>query len=120
MKPFLKLLFLSFFFLNGCATLYTPNITTVNSTSTNVVLSKANFKVLKFISETHRSTTIFGFGAKNAAVASARAKMFSKAKMQGSQAIINEHVEIKFSVTYALFIVIYNVTVSGTLIEFTE
>ena len=76
--------------------------------------------VLKFISETHRSTTIFGFGAKAAAVASARAKMFAKAKMQGSQAIINEHVEIKLTVTYALFIVIYNVTVSGTLIEFTE
>ncbi len=46
--------------------------------------------------------------------------MFAKAKMQGSQAIINEHVEIKLTVTYALFIVIYNVTVSGTLIEFTE
>jgi hypothetical protein len=93
----------------------------VNNHSTEVVLSKNNFKVLESVQGESQATYIFGIGglSKNAMVSTARANMLSKANIVGgSKAIINETVEIKHSLFP--FVRKYKVTVSGHVVEFTQ
>jgi hypothetical protein len=119
MKTLLPFLILSFY-LTGCATTWYPNIATLNQSISEVILSKANFKVVKFLSESHETTLFLGFGSRKTLVSQVRAKMFANAKMKGAQAIINEHVEFKTQIILPPLIFKIETTVSGTLIEFTE
>jgi hypothetical protein len=119
MKTLFPLLILSFY-LSGCATLWAPNITTMNQSVSEVILSKANFKVVKFISESYETKLFLGLGSKRTLVSQVRAKMFANAKMKGAQAIINEHVEFKMQYILPPLIFRLETTVSGTLIEFIE
>lgn len=119
MKTLFPFLILSFY-LTGCATLWAPNITTMNQSVSEVILSKANFKVVKFISESHETKLFLGMGSKRTLVSQVRAKMFANAKMKGAQAIINEHVEFKVQYILPPLFFRLETTVSGTLIEFIE
>ncbi len=93
----------------------------INNHTTEVVLSKNNFKVLESVQGESQATYILGIGglSKNALVSAARANMLSKANIVGgSKAIINETVEIKHSIFP--FYRKYKVTVSGHVVEFTQ
>ena len=78
MKTLFPFLILSFY-LSGCATLWSPNITTMNQSVSEVILSKANFKVVKFISESYETKLFLGLGSKRTLVSQVRAKMFANA-----------------------------------------
>ncbi len=85
--------------LTSCAGHYglTSN---VNNHSTEVVLSKKNFKVIKSVSGEASVMYVLGIGglSKKALIAEARAEMLKSAELEGSaKAIINETVEIKGS-----------------------
>ena len=89
--------------------------------TTEVVLSKKNFKVLESVQGEAQALYVFGIGglSKKALIAEAKANMLAKAnRVGGSKAIINETVEIK----HTLFPIVrlYTVTVSGHIVEFTE
>ena len=106
--------------LTSCAGHYglTSNL---NNHSTEVVLTKKNFKVIKSVSGTASVTYVLGFGglSKNALIAEARTMMLKDAELEGnSRAIINETVEIKGS--SFPFVGQKLVTVSAQVIEFTE
>nr|WP_321222408.1 DUF6567 family protein [uncultured Psychroserpens sp.] len=92
-----------------------------NQNTTEVVLTKNNFKVVKIVKGEAEATYIFGIGglAKNGLVAEAKAKMLETAGMEGaSRTIVNEVVEVKTS--GFLFISKYKVIVSAQIIEFTN
>lgn len=92
-----------------------------NAHNTEVQLNRKNFKVIKTLSASSTATYILGIGGidKRALIANARAEMIKNAEMEGAaKAIINETVEIH--VSNLIVIAKYTVTVSGTVIEFTE
>ncbi len=93
-----------------------------NSHTTEVVLSKKNFKVVAQVKGEATATYIFGIGglSKNGLIEEAKADMLSKANILGdSKAIVNETVEVKR--TFILpFCIKQKVIVSGHVIEFTE
>jgi len=92
-----------------------------NQNTTEVVLTKKNFKVVKMVKGEAEATYIFGIGglAKNGLVAEAKSKMLSDAGMDGTaRTVINEVVEVKTS--GFLFVSKYKVIVSAQIIEFTE
>jgi PBP1b-binding outer membrane lipoprotein LpoB len=108
------------FLFSSCA-VHNPLTTNSNNNTTEVVLSKKNFKVIESVQGEAQAMYVFGIGglSKKAMVAEARANMLSKSNIVGgSKAIINETVEIKHS----LFPIVrlYKVTVSGHIVEFTE
>lgn len=92
-----------------------------NVHTTEVVLSKKNFKVIARVKGHSQATYVFGIGGltSKALIDEARANMFSNIDLVGdSKAVINETVEVKSS--FILFVLIKNVTVSAHVIEFTE
>jgi hypothetical protein len=105
-------------FFTSCAAHYgLPQNYTQNTTE--VVLTKNNFKVVKIVKGEAAATYIFGIGglAKNGLVAEAKAKMLESAGMEGaSRTVVNEIVEVKSS--GFLFVNKYKVIVSGQIIEF--
>jgi PBP1b-binding outer membrane lipoprotein LpoB len=107
-------------FLTSCASHYgLPK--NYNQNTTEVVLTKKNFKIVKIVKGEAEATYIFGIGglAKNGLVAEAKAKMLETAGMEGNpRTIINEVVEVKTS--GFLFINKYKVIVSALIVEFTE
>ena len=118
-KIFFILIGITFLF-SSCA-VHNGLTTNLNNHTTEVVLSKKNFKVIESVQGEAQAMYVFGIGglSKKAMIAEARANMLSKANMVGgSKAIINETVEIKHS----LFPIVrlYKVTVSGHIVEFTE
>ena len=93
----------------------------INNHSTEVVLSKKNFKVINSVSGDASVTYIFGIGglSKKALITEAKAEMLKNANLEGgAKAIINETVEIKGS-SFPFF-GRKLVTVSAQVIEFTE
>ena len=120
MKKLIFLLIGITFLFSSCA--YHDGLTTnSNHHTTQVLLSKKNFKVLARVDGEAQATYVFGIGglSKKALIAEAKANMLSKANIVGgSKAIINETVEIKRSAFP--FVGLVNVTVSGHIIEFTE
>jgi outer membrane lipopolysaccharide assembly protein LptE/RlpB len=93
----------------------------VNNHSTEVVLSKKNFKVIAAVQGEAKAMYVFGLGAltKKAMIAEARANMLAKANIVGgAKAIINETVEVKNS--FFPIVRFYEVIVSGHVVEFTE
>jgi len=106
--------------LTSCAGHYglTSNL---NNHSTEVVLSKNNYKVLKSVTGDASVTYIFGIGglSKKALIAEARSEMLQDANLEGSaRAIINETVEIKG--TSFPFFGKKTVTISAQVIEFMD
>jgi len=118
-KIFFILIGITFLF-SSCG-IHSGLTTNSNNHTTEVVLSKKNFKVIESVQGESEALYVFGIGgiSKKAMIAEARANMFKKANIVGSsKAIINETFEIK----YSLFLLVgkYKVTVTGHIIEFTE
>lgn len=106
--------------LSSCA-IHNGLTSNLNNHTTEVVLSKKNFKVVEAVKGEAQAMYIFGIGglSKKAMIAEARANMLSNANIVGSsKAIINETVEIKHSLFP--FVRLNKVTVSGHIVEFTE
>ena len=120
MKRISILLIVMSLFLTSCASHYgLPK--NYNQNTTEVVLTKKNFKVVKIVKGEAEATYIFGIGglAKNGLVAEAKAEMLKSAGMEGaSRTIVNEVVEVKTS--GFLFVNKYKVIVSAQIIEFLE
>ena len=92
-----------------------------NQNSTEVVLDKNNFKVVKFVKGDAKATYVFGIGglSRQGLIAEAKSKMLQGAGLEGSsRTIINETVEVKK--TGIIIVSKYEVIVSGLVIEFTE
>ncbi|SFJ32701.1 DUF6567 family protein [Olleya namhaensis] len=120
MKKMTFLLLVMTLFLSSCATHYgLPK--NYNQNTTEVVLTKKNFKVVQIVKGEAQATYIFGIGglAKNGLIAEAKAKMLKSAGMEGAaRTVVNEIVEVKTS--GFLFVNKYKVIVSGQIVEFTE
>ena len=120
MKKIFTLVILASLFLTSCASHYgLPK--NYNQNTTEVVLTKKNFKVVERVKGEAQATYIFGIGglAKNGLVAEAKANMLRSAEMEGaSRTVINEVVEVKTSGFF--FVSKYKVIVSAQIIEFTE
>ena len=120
MKKISVLLIVMSLFLTSCASHFgVPK--NFNHNTTEVVLTKNNFKVVKLVKGEAAATYIFGIGgmAKNGLIAEAKVNMLSSAGMEGaSRTVINETVEIKTS--GFLFVNKYKVIVSGQIVEFVE
>lgn len=120
MKKLTILLIGTIFVFSSCA-VHNGLTTNQNNHTTEVVLSKKNFKVTESVQGESQAMYVFGIGglSKKAMVSEARANMLSKANIVGSsKAIINETVEIKYS--FFPIVRLYKVTVSGHIVEFTE
>jgi len=105
---------------SSCA-LHSGLTTNYNNHSTEVVLSKKNFKIIENVKGESQAMYVFGIGGhkKNAMINEARTNMLINANIIGSpKAIIYETVETKKS----LFPIVrlYKVIVSGYIVEFTE
>lgn len=120
MKKMYALLALIVLLCTSCASHYgLPK--NFNQNTTEVILTKKNFKVVQLVKGEAEATYIFGIGglAKNGLVAEAKSKMLSSAGMEGaSRTIVNEVVEVKTS--GFLFVNKFKVIVSAQIIEFTE
>lgn len=92
-----------------------------NVTQTNVELSKKNYRVVGTVEGTAKISRVFGIGglSQRAIRENAYNQMVKKAKLTGSQAIINTTTEMK---TRGLppFYMRSVVTTYGQVIEFTE
>lgn len=99
MKKTAILLILVALFMTSCASHYgIPK--NHNQNTTEVVLTKKNFKVVEIVKGEAEAKYVLGFGglAKNGLVAEAKANMLKSASVEGSsRAVINEVVEVKTS-----------------------
>ena len=104
---------------SSCA-LHNGLTSNTNNTTTEVVLSKNNFKVIGNAKGYSRVTYILGIGglSKQGMINEAKAEMFENAGTEGaSRAVINQTVELKH--TAFPFVRTYEVFASGQVIEFT-
>lgn len=105
--------------LSGCG--LTSNMSqNVNANQTNVVLSQANFHVVKTVSAEVSSTYFFGIGGlnKKALSQNAVAELTKKAGLTGSQALVN--VTVKSAVKSVLIWSQVTFYAEATVIEFDE
>lgn len=103
--------------LTGCG--FTSNLSSnVNVVETSVVLSEANFNVVRNVSAEVSSTYVFGIGGigKKALKDVAVAELTEKANLVGSQALIN--VAVKSSIQNYFIVNKVTFTATGTVIEF--
>ncbi len=107
----------------GCSTgQYINNSQNVNLTQTQVVLSEANFRVVKHVSTTFvYKSTMRKFNA-NQLRESAYAALVREANLTGAQTIVNVTMEMLERKSDFFFFKIcqQGVLVSGTVIEFTK
>lgn len=106
--------------LQSCA-VHNPLTQNLNTSGTEVQLSRNNFKVIQKVSGSAEALYVFGIGglSKSALASEARAQMLGNANLlNGPKAVINESVEYKH--TFFPFVRLFKVTVSGYIIEFTE
>lgn len=107
----------SLFMLTGCG--FTSNLTqNINENQTSVVLSQANFHVVKTVDTKVSSTYFLGLGglSKRALKNNAIAELTKKAGLTGSQALIN--VTVKSSVKTVLIWNQVTFYAEATVIEF--
>ena len=101
----------------GLSTNYTQNL---NLNQTEVVLSKANFHIVKQVSGQASATYWFGIGgiSQKALQGNAVAEMIKNANLTGSQAIIN----VTFKRSDKAIVIVDNTTwyAEGTVIQFDE
>ena len=108
---------LSVFLLTGCG--LTSNMTqNLNLNQTSVVLSQANFHVVKTVSASVSARYVFGLGGlgKKALENNAVADLTKEAGLTGSQALVN--VTVKSSTKTILFLSQVTFYAEGTVIEF--
>lgn len=103
---------------------YHSNTTNVNGIQTQVVLSQANFKIVKNVSTCVLFTQKIKFDS-NQLYQSAYNALRQKANLQGSQALINVTLEEINKANYELMFGSLTsskqaILVSGTVIEFTK
>lgn len=116
---YLLIAVLSVFLLSGCG--FTSNLTTnVNENQTTVVLSKANYHIVKTVNAKVSSSYVFGIGglSKRALRSNAVAELTKNASLAGSQALIN--VTVKSSAKFFFFFTQVTYYAEGTVIEFDE
>lgn len=92
----------------------------VNQSSTNVVLSQDNYKIVQKVRGEAQADYFFYFGGfrKNGLIEEARADMLENANLVGSsRAVINETVETSLSTFCGIYSYV-KVTVSAYVIEF--
>lgn len=120
MKKITVLLLIASVCLTSCASHYgLPK--NYNQNTTEVILTKNNFKVVSMVKGEAEATYVLGFGglSKNGLVAEAKAEMLQNAGLEGaSRTVINEVVEVKTSGFF--FVSKYKVIVSAQIIEFTN
>lgn len=107
-------------FLQSCA-LHNGLTSNSNIHSTEVHLTKKNYKVVKKVEGFSEARYILGIGglARKALIAEAREKMLTQSDIIGSsRAVINETVEVKQS--FFPLLKKYKVFVSAYIIEFIE
>ena len=107
--------------VSSCS-LHDPMVQNVNQTTTNVVMTENNFKIVEKVRGEAQADYIFYFGGfrKQALIEEARANMLENANLIGtSKAVINENVEMSVT-SFAGIYTYLKVTVSGYVIEFTE
>lgn len=123
MKTFriLSIVFLASALMTSCG-IHSAMVGNINSITTNIDLSKNNFKVIDRVSGKSSATYVFGIGglSNKALVEKAKVKMLENANLIGSsKAIINVATESHSS----LFFPFYSrktITVSAHVVEFTE
>jgi hypothetical protein len=114
----ITLLFAITILFSSCAT-HLGITRNANLNSTEVVLTKNNFKVIKTVKGEAEAKYIFGFGGlkKDGLIAEAKSQMLKSAGMENSaRTIVNETVEVKKS--GFLFVNKYKIIVSAQIIEF--
>ena len=119
-KNFLILTIVFFAFaLSSCA-VHNGLTANLNNHDTQVVLSKANFKVIESVQGDASGISVFGIGGSfRPLVSEARRNMLTRADIEGtSRAAIYETVEINSKLF--LVVAVNTVTVSAYIIEFTE
>lgn len=109
-----------FALLTGCSTAKYNTSNHLN-TETQIVLSEANYKIIKQVTGYAETTRVFGIGglSRRACEANAYADMVANANLQGSQAIINVSFDDKGK-GFLPIVWIRTVTAKGYVIEFTK
>ena len=114
-------LIIGFMFLfTGCA-IHSGLTTNANNHTTEVVLSKKNFKVIESVQGEAEVQYILGIGgtSKKVLIAQARANMLKEANIEGSsKAVVNETIEMQYSLFP--FWGTHRVIVTAHVIEFTQ
>ena len=120
-KRFIGLLAIILLLASACGVHYVPSSNhTVNGT--RVELNKANFKVVKKVKGNSTATYVLGIGgiSNKALIEQAKADMMGNADMEGkSRTIIDLVTEYHLARVFPFYYK-KTVTVSGTLIEFTN
>ena len=96
------------------------NTSNYNVSETQVVLDKANFKVIGTVTGSAQASYLFGIGglSQKSLKGNAIADMYKNANLTGSQAIIN--VTLKHRASNILVYSQIEYTASGTIIEFID
>ncbi len=123
MKTFkiLSIVFLTSILMTSCG-IHSAMVGNINNNTTNVELSKKNFKVIDRVSGKSTATYVFGIGglSNKALIEKAKTEMLENANLiGGAKAIINLTTESHISIVYPFFFQ-RTVTVSGHIVEFTE
>lgn len=120
MKKLIKitLIFCVSLFLTSCSGLSSHLTKNLNLQQTNVVLSEANYHIVKHVDTEVTATYIFGFGGYKSSLLhqNAVAELTKKAELEGSQALIN--VTVKHTIKQILFYSEITLHAEGTVIEF--
>ncbi len=119
-KSFLLFASLVFCFLLTSCGFSREAVSNVNQQETTVVLSQANYEIVKSVEGECSQTYVLGFGglSKKSLRESAMSQMVKNANLTGSQAIVNTNVSYKTQ----HYIVVHKIkaTATGTVIEFKE
>lgn len=86
--------------------------------SDSVALSENNFKMMRYVEGSSKTTKVFGIGglAKNALVAEAKKNLMQNYPLQEGQALANVTVDFKTSIVF--FVVTTRATVTADVVEF--
>lgn len=117
-KLILLPLFIGLLFFSSCA-FHNGLVNNFNNNTTNVELTKNNFKIVDYVKGSSECTYVLGIGglSKDALVEKARSEMYRKADLIGKpKAIANISVDTK----YTSFPIVkkITVTVSGHVVQF--
>jgi hypothetical protein len=107
--------------LSSCMGIHNALSSNENVNTTEVVLSRKNYKIVERIEGSASTYSVFGIGNHGwkTLVANARREMLLKTNLIGtSRAIINENIEINHRMIF--MVSIKTVNVSAYVIEFTE
>ena len=118
---YIAALLICVFAFSGCAAVSSHLTSNVNTIQTNVVLSEANFHVVKQVEESVSATYVFGIGGmgKKHLCDAAVERLVGKANLQGSQALVNVTVRQTFQ-NVLFFYQKVTTTANGLVVEFDE